>query len=456
MTPQASLPRDWTEALELAQRQAQHVREGLTTTEFAALAGVHPNTVGKVARQGLKAFQERFGPGCFFEKVNCPNSSLMQWRLTFTGAILPGVNQPPVPGALRAWEFHERMQLKVTVFSLYGYRWRGHAWFRRRFPGWDFMEVPVPNSEQVICWYVPVAVIGEQADVLPEDNLTAVQFAQLKGIAAAGHLKKLCRTWGLGRFEATYPGWSFRQEGEAFIFFRTGPELPQFNVNQFARHMGVGSYCVSRALTHHYFEERFPGWRAQNFVPEGLASGSWRIYPISPQVKTIAGPEQEAVAPRDDGELPPWLGAMIQNHSELVQEIRGIDRVEFARLVGHSPNQVLRIIRRGKAAFKDSFGAGCTVEKVTSCQQPFRYQFSFLGRVYPAALRIPGLRLVAEKQFAMEQGQSLAAVRLARIQGNEMVQATFPGWYWVALADPFRPGQWVGLFVQTLVEGRWG
>jgi hypothetical protein len=132
---------DWNDALQAAQNATNHTRAGLNSLEFAGLAGVHCNTPGRYARKGIEVFKAKFGEGCSFELVNRPNSPQKQWRFTFSGPLREHPDTPPVPGLIRGPEFCRVCSIPDITW-LYMFTRNGHAWFRKRFPGWDYLETP--------------------------------------------------------------------------------------------------------------------------------------------------------------------------------------------------------------------------------------------------------------------------------------------------------------------------
>lgn len=444
MSSLASLPDEWQQALALAQADALYVREGLSTKEFAAIAGVHPNTVGKYARQGLTRFQAKFGPHCTFAKVPVPYSTQEQWRLTFVGPIKGSPEEPPVPGALRAKDFAALQQLPLKV--LYGYYTRSHAWFRRRFPGWDYMEVPL-GVETVRRWYIPIESGGEQADHLPEDNLTARQFGIHKGIEG-DYVIACCRRNGKAYFEARYPGWSFREDEGVFRYFRTGPEQPCFNFKQFAEHIGRSRSYVMKQVKNGTFPQSFPEWQVQAFLTPGARHQTVMIRPRSEVESSIALPE---VLPDVPG-FTDWQLALVQSYADMVQTYTQLEMRQFCKLTGYSTNTVLKVIRLGAAAFQTRFGEGCSFQKVPGIHRSFKYEFRLVGRVHPAALSIPGMRLLTVKDFADEQNVALADLKALMGRGHASVREQFPGWDFWELPHPYK-AESVRLFMPIVEFG---
>ena len=443
--PAQSLPPDWNQALELAQANAVDVKEGMTARAFAELIGVHPNTVRKVARQGIEKFKEKFGPGCDFEQGTLSDGR-SEWHFTFAGKLNAMADHLPVPGALRTPEFYKHLQLTISWRALYSYHLKGHAWFREKFPGWDFMEVPRPGTDQVVCWYVPVAVAGEQPDILPEDELTVAQFAQLKGLRAVSALQNNCYVLGVEWLEKRYPGWSFRQDKGKRIYFRIGPERVCFNQKEFAAHMAVSPVYVRQCFEAKKFEEEFPGWQVRQFIKPGGKLPTWMIsqVPTEPtEPLTVSVPAAVTETAVD------WLDALVRAQSQVVHCYQGLATAEFSRLVNFSAANIRKVIGAGETVFKQKFGDGCSFEKVASPMRPFRYQFSFMGRVHPVALVVPGVRLVTEQDVAQEQGYSLAQLKEIAARGHGEVRKCFSGWDFIDLEDPFRGGK-VRLFMKAM------
>jgi hypothetical protein len=296
--PPSTWSNEWAEALAFAQKNVMFVRSGLKAAEFATLAGVHPNTVGRYARRGLAQFEAKFGEGCSFERIVQSGGETEEWICTFAGPIRASADAPPVPGLIRSWEFCEIHEIK-TVKNMDFYTSQGHAWFRDRFPGWDFLEVsrledaPKKRTSNIVRWYGTIDILGKQPEAeLPEDHVTARQFALLKR-TGVGYLVSICRHEGLAKFELKYPGWSFREEGDQFIYFRIGPEVESLKLKQFAERMGVSRSYISSLVQKNSFSEKFPDWEVHSLPVPNSRSMSWSFRPIS--TKTVVKTEEQAI-----------------------------------------------------------------------------------------------------------------------------------------------------------------
>ena len=264
---------EWQTALIKAKLEIPCFRPGLTTAEFAELAGVRLGVVNKFAKQGIEAFKKRFGEGCDFEEVGGRKRPLKR-ICTFSGYIYPSIWKSPCPEVITPHEFATLHHINSGIETLAAYARRGHIWFRRRFPGWDFLELKATYSSCVTRWYGRIEDIGEQEEEpLPNDNLTLTQFARLKGLSESG-VKAMAKR-GSQVFEQQFPGWSFCLHGQKRFFYRLGNELEVLTIMQFAKRMGLSGSPIYSLVNHGRLSEKFPDWKARL---TGLKSPKWFIY----------------------------------------------------------------------------------------------------------------------------------------------------------------------------------
>lgn len=263
---------EWQAALITANLEVPCFRSGISTYEFAELAGVDPGTVNTYARRGLEAFKKHFGEHCSFEVVGSRKQPFKR-LYTFSGVIQPSLYQPPCPGVISSSEFAALHNLHGGSPTVSHFSRKGHLWFRRRFPGWDFLEIKSEHSSYPIRWYGRSEDIGEQPDeVLPDDNLTATQFARLKGITEASVRHAVQR--GSEVFQQQFPGWSFYLAHQRPIFYRTGPEVETLTVSDFAKRMGYSTSFIGKLVKNDQLSEIFPDWQLRL---SGLKTPKWLV-----------------------------------------------------------------------------------------------------------------------------------------------------------------------------------
>lgn len=459
---------EWAEALAFAQKNVMFVRSGLKAAEFAALAGVHPNTVGKYARKGLAQFQAKFGEGCSFERVVQAGGETEEWICTFAASIRLSADAPPIPGLIRSSEFCEIHGIK-SIEIMNFYTTRGHAWFRNRFPGWDFLEVSrlgnafEKGSQNIVRWYGTTDILGEQPEAeIPNDHLTERQFGLLKQIGVR-YLSALCRHEGLAKFELKYPGWSFREEGGEFIYFRTGPEVETLKLKQFAERMGVTRSYLYSLIKNNRFSKEFPYWEVHSLPVPNSKSMSWSFRPISTQ--TFVRKEEEAIEQGiDEFELDSssdsptvstiqevssdeWQMALAKARLEMMQFHTGLDINGFASLIGRTHNWVNALAKKGLETFKDACGNYCHFEEIEAPHLPwsFRRMYTFFGYVHPVALieAMFGLRLFSEAEFA-----SMCSLKPEEVQDlvqRGVFQQECTGWDFLEVENP-RDREFIRLY----------
>ncbi len=264
---------EWQSALINANLEIPCFRSGISSYEFAKLAGVNVTTVNKFAKEGLEAFKKRFGEHCRFEDVGGREMPFKR-IYTFAGSIQPSIYNPPCPNVITSSEFAIIHGLQSGGPHVGRFARKGHAWFQRRFPGWDFLEIKTKTLPHPIRWYGLVADVGEQIDeALPEDNLTVTQFAFLKGVSEEGVRLTVGR--GLAKFQHQYPGWSFCVAYQKPIFYRSGPEIETLTVRQFAQRMGYSISFINKLVEQARLSKTFPDWQIRL---TGLKTPKWFIY----------------------------------------------------------------------------------------------------------------------------------------------------------------------------------
>ena len=110
---------------------------------------------------------------------------------------------------------------------------------------------------------------------------------------------------------------------------------------------------------------------------------------------------------------------------------------------------MLGVVNKGIEHFQSRFGTGCSFKKVASNKRPYKYEFTLVGRIYPLALAIPGLRLLTVRDFAYEREWAEADVRKVMEFGHQAVRANFPEWDYLELAHPYKDGK-VVIFMHIL------
>lgn len=266
---------EWQASLVKANLEIPYFRSGLTSHQFAEIAGVSLGNICKYAKRGIDEFKKQFGDGCNFEEV--PSKKRPSKRLyTFYGYILPPINKPPSPNVLSSTEFAALHKISDGSHICQVAR-LGHVYFRQRFPGWDFLELD--RRGLVWRWYGRIEDIGEQKDEpLPEDNLSISQFARKHDWTEQG-LRNLINR-GIEIFMQRFPGWMYRRDkNKKLIFCKTGAEPREtLTIPKFAYQTSVPIQSIRRAIKEGCFSEVFPGWQVQ---PTGLKSPMWIIFPIS-------------------------------------------------------------------------------------------------------------------------------------------------------------------------------
>jgi hypothetical protein len=267
---------EWQAALANANLEVPCFRSGLSSYEFAELAGVKAGCVSNYAKQGIEAFKQRFGENCSFEVVGSRKRPFRR-LYTFGQVITPSIYESPYPNTISSSEFASLHGLKSGSEHLAKLARRGHKKFRERFPGWDFLQTQQAGSSQVVRWYGRIKDIGEQAEEkLPEDNLTLSQFACLKELSEGG--VRLAIKRGLEVFQQQFPGWSFYCHEQTVTFYRLGAELEKtFTVNQFAKFIGSSTSRISSLVNRGLLGETFPGWQVRL---TGLKCPKWLIYQL--------------------------------------------------------------------------------------------------------------------------------------------------------------------------------
>lgn len=264
---------EWQAALINANLEVPCFRSGISSYEFAELAGVECGAVNTFARRGLEAFKQRFGEHCSFEVVGSRKRPFKR-LYTFAGIIQPSLYQPPCLGVISSSEFAALQNIQSGGPQVARLARKGHLWFRRRFPGWDFLEIKSNHFSQPIRWYGRVEEIGEQPDEpLPDDNLTVSQFARLKGLSEAGVRQAVQR--GPETFQQQYPGWSFYLAHQKPVFCRVGPEIETLTIPQFAQRMGYSISFIHELTKDERLSEKFPDWQQRL---SGLKTPKWLIY----------------------------------------------------------------------------------------------------------------------------------------------------------------------------------
>jgi hypothetical protein len=297
---------EWQAALIKAKLEVPCFRTGLTTAEFAELAGV--GVVNKAAKQGIEAFKKRFGEGCNFEEVGSGKQPFRR-ICTFSGYIHPSIWKSPCPEVITPREFVTLHHINSGVELLARYARRGHVWFRRRFPGWDFLELKATYSSSISRWYGRIEDIGEQEEEpIPNDNLTASQFARLQGLSESG--VRLMVRRGSQTFSQQFPGWSFCFHGQKAFFYRLGNELEILTIPQFAKRMEISTSPINSLVNQGRLSERFPDWKARL---TGLKSPKWFIYRCD---------EETALPPEGAMSLKEFADAARMSEDSLGERVR--------------------------------------------------------------------------------------------------------------------------------------
>ena len=444
-------PSSWTESWSIAlaaTQKAVHspIRIGLTSQEFADLAQVHPNTVIKYARYGAEKFAAKFGSGCRFERCG------QAWSFTFSGTIRPAAHIPPIPGLIDSNEFCQIHGIKDITHMNY-LTVRGHRWFRARFPGWEFLEIPryenTPNrGTNTIRWYGQIEILEKQPeDELPYDNLNAHQFSQYQNISR--HiLKKACQKNDLEAFQSQFPGWSFEKREKGYHFFRSGVE--ELTLKSFSVRFDISQEKVCALIQAETFSNAYLDWQVVS-VPNPQAQRPHyffrRLVPDANAAEQLKEPcdlsgdssselEIKAISGKVSEVSDDWQQALIQARLQIKQLHENLTCPQFARLVGASKEHVLRIAEQGAIAFTAEYGEGCAVVKIPTpnMRWPFRRRYRFWGYVHPAvAAASLGVSLLSEVEFLKQFGQT--AQQLATVLETESFADVFPAWGFLEMMD---------------------
>lgn len=462
---------DWNEALQAAQNTATYVRSGLNSLEFAALARVSVDIPGRYARRGIDAFKAKFGEGCSCELVNRPNPPQKEWRFTFSGPLREHPDDAPIPGLIRGPEFCQVCNVRY-ISSLSRFTRNGHAWFRERFPGWDYLEVPRHGTKSTIRWYGKLEILGEQPeDALPSDHLTAHQFSLLKGINL-GNLKNICRQQGLEKFQLKFPGWSFHENLNALIYFCCGPEVEILNLAQFAQRMNTTPNSVVKWVKQGSFADKFTDWEVKTLSAKGSKIKSWFFSPkVTSQVELIntqnldqstnnylVAPPVELLEDAADSPIElvedvvdskgwpsEWQAALTLAQVNLPEFHTTLTAAEFADLVGSNPKKVNAAARKGLQYFKEIFGENCSFQNFPHVRRlSHRRLFVFYGIVHPLARKDIGSSLLSESDFSQYVKATLHEVRNYSQQGHQAFRKKWPEWEFIEHQSASGLERWYG------------
>ncbi|OKH43605.1 hypothetical protein NIES30_24495 [Phormidium tenue NIES-30] len=337
----------------------------------------------------------------------------------------------------------------------------GHAWFRNRFPGWDYLEVPYYGTKSIIRWYGKLEILGEQPeDTLPSDHLTAHQFSLLKGIGV-GYLKKICRQEGLEKFRLKFPGWSFHENLNALTYFRCGPEVEVLKLAQFAQRMNTNPSSVDEWVKKGSFADKFPDWEVQTLPVKGSKSKSWFFSPkVTSQIKPIntqdlnqstnnpvvsSSIELEEDADDSKGWSSEWQAALTLAQVNLPEFHINLTAAEFADLVGTNPPRVNDAARKGLQYFKERFGENCSFQNFPHVRRlSHRRLFVFYGTVHPLARKDIGSSLLSESDFSKYVNTTLHEVRDYSQQGHQAFREKWPEWEFVEHQSASGLERWYG------------